>query len=323
MKYVLGPVPSRRLGRSLGINNIPPKFCSYSCLYCQVGPTVNEEIVPRAFYEPKEIRQAVEARVKAVSEAGESIDYLTFVPDGEPTLDVNLGTTIELLRPLGIKIAVISNGSLIWHRPVQEILRQADWVSLKVDSVEDGVWRGINRPHPDLELKTILSGMLDFASRYKGVLTSETMLVDRVNVTNDGILNLAEFLHTLNPHKAYLSIPTRPPAVAGCHAPGEEQLNRVYQIVSQCIPGVEYLTDYEGDAFAFSGDPVKDILSITAVHPLREDAVRELLKKTGGPWDIVEGIINQGKLRECVYEGRKFYVRRFSRINAFSGSGVE
>ncbi|MCP3869825.1 MAG: radical SAM protein [Gammaproteobacteria bacterium] len=317
-----GPVPSRRLGRSLGVNNIPPKHCTYSCLYCQVGPTVNEEIVPRAFYEPEEIRQAVESRVKAVSEAGESIDYLTFVPDGEPTLDVNLGTTIELLRPLGIKIAVISNGSLIWHKRVQETLRQADWVSLKVDCVEDGVWRGINRPHPDLELKTILSGMLDFASGYKGLLTSETMLVGRVNVTSDGILNLAEFLHKFNPHKAYLSIPTRPPAEAGCHSPGEEQLNRVYQIVKQYVADVEYLTGYEGDAFASSGDPVKDILSIAAVHPMREDAVRELLKKTGSPWDIVEGIIEQGKLRECVYEGRKFYVRRFSRINAFGRSGV-
>jgi len=154
---------------------------------------------------------------------------------------------MELLRPLGIKIAIITNGSLIWHRPVRETLKQADWVSLKVDSVEEACWRGLNRPHPDLELNTTLSGMPDFASRYKGVLTSETMLVEKINVGDDGILKVAKFLKKLKSHKAYPSIPTRPPAEAGCRVPGEEQLIRVYRIVKQHVAGVEFLTEYEGD----------------------------------------------------------------------------
>ena len=308
-----GPVPSRRLGRSLGINNIPPKSCSYSCIYCQVGPTPDKEIVPRPFYGPEEIRQAVEAQVEAALRVGESIDYLTFVPDGEPTLDEDLRRTIELIRPLDIKIAIISNGSLIWHREVQETLKHADWVSLKVDSVEASIWRRINRPHIDLELKTILAGMLEFASEYEGVLTSETMLVDGVNVSDGAVLEVAEFLSELNPHTAYLSIPTRPPAEGGVHAPDEKQLNRVYQIVSHRVARVEYLTGYEGNAFSSTGDPVEDLLAITAVHPMREEAVRELLARTGSAWDIVQGMIDAGELRESEYEGRKFYIRRFLR----------
>ncbi|MCK4471545.1 MAG: radical SAM protein, partial [Anaerolineae bacterium] len=113
-----GPVPSRRLGRSLGINNIPPKICTYSCVYCQLGRTIKMQIKRHAFYEPEKVLQDVHDKVEKVRETGERIDYLTFVPDGEPTLDVNLGREIELLRPLGIKIAVISNGSLIGREDV-------------------------------------------------------------------------------------------------------------------------------------------------------------------------------------------------------------
>jgi wyosine [tRNA(Phe)-imidazoG37] synthetase (radical SAM superfamily) len=308
-----GPVPSRRLGRSLGINNIPPKACSYSCVYCQVGPTREREIEPRPFYAPEEIRRAVEARVEEARNAGEEIDYLTFVPDGEPTLDSRLGETIELLRPLEIKIAVISNGSLIWRREVRGILKKADWVSLKVDSVDETIWRRVNRPHVDLKLDAILAGMLEFEREYKGVLTTETMLLDGVNVDDDVASAVAEFLHKLRPEKAYLSIPIRPPAERGIHAPDEQRLNRIYQIFSRRVAEVEYLTGYEGNAFASTGDPAEDLLSITAVHPMREEAVRELLVKAGSAWDIVQGLIDAGKLRESEYAGRKFYVRCFHR----------
>jgi len=313
---IFGPVPSRRLGRSLGINNIPPKACSYSCVYCQVGSTRQPEIRPRSFYAPEEIRRAVAARVDEVRHAGEEIDYLTFVPDGEPTLDSGLGSTIELLRPLGIPIAVISNGSLIWRREVRETLKRADWVSLKVDSVDESVWRRINRPHPDLDLAAILAGMLRFSNAYRGVLTSETLLVDGVNVDEAAVAEVAEFLDKLKPQKAYLSIPIRPPSEAGVRAPDEEQLNRVYQLFSRRLRGVEYLTAYEGDGFSSTGDPAQDLLSITAVHPMREEAVRELLKKTGSGWEVVQGLVDEGRLRESEYAGRRFYIRRFQRHSA-------
>ena len=107
------PVPSRRLGRSLGINNIPAKICSYSCAYCQVGRTLQMELKRRSFYSPQEIYQEVLEKVNRSESMGQAIDYLTFVPDGEPTLDINLGQEIDMLRSLGIRIAVISNASLI------------------------------------------------------------------------------------------------------------------------------------------------------------------------------------------------------------------
>ncbi|MGD9237213.1 MAG: radical SAM protein, partial [Desulfobacterales bacterium] len=132
-----GPVPSRRLGRSLGINNIPAKICTYSCVYCQVGKTTRMQIERAPFYRPEEIFRDVENKIEQAQRKGESIDYLTFVPDGEPTLDANLGQEIELLKSLGPKVAVITNGSLIWRKDVRSALAKADWVSFKIDSLTE------------------------------------------------------------------------------------------------------------------------------------------------------------------------------------------
>jgi len=123
-----GPIPSRRLGRSLGINNIPPKVCTYSCGYCQVGHTIKMRVGRQAFYEPAEILREVKEKITKVREIGEAIDYLTLVPDGEPTLDINLGREIDLLKPLGFKIAVISNASLIWREDIRDDLMQAEYL---------------------------------------------------------------------------------------------------------------------------------------------------------------------------------------------------
>ena len=304
-----GPVPSRRLGRSLGINNIPPKSCSYSCVYCQVGPTLHREIVPRAFYPPVEILAAVESSLEAAERAGEAVDYLTFVPDGEPTLDVNLGSTIELLRPLGLKIAVISNASLVWRKDVRERLAGVDWLSVKVDSVDKNLWQNINQPHPDLQLERVLKGIQAMADGFQGELTTETMLVDGVNNNKKSLSELGDFLGQVQPVKAYLAVPIRPSAEAGVHSLSEEQVNVAYQIISRKFSSLEYLIGYEGNAFASSGDVVKDLLSITAVHPMRSDAVNLLLERNGQEWDVITRLIENGKLREIQYEGHRFYIR--------------
>jgi wyosine [tRNA(Phe)-imidazoG37] synthetase (radical SAM superfamily) len=305
-----GPVPSRRLGRSLGVNNIPPKVCTYACVYCQLGRTIEMQVERRAFYEPGEISKAVQDKVERAREIGETIDYLTFVPDGEPTLDVNLGREIELLRSLGIKIAVITNASLIWREDVREALMKADWVSLKVDSTREEVWRQINRPYGTLQLTSILDGMLEFAKAYRGELATEMMLVEGVNDSDDHVKEVADFLSRLKPAKAYLSIPTRPPAEEWVRPPGEEAINRAYQTLSKRVDQLEYLIGYEGNAFAFTGNIEEDLLSITAVHPMREEAVSKLLAKARTNWPVVRKLIAQGQLVEMEYDGRKFYMRK-------------
>lgn len=306
---VFGPVPSRRLGRSLGINNIPPKHCSYSCLYCQIGTTKATEVQPKTYYRPEDIFKAVEKRVQQLKEHDETVDYLTFVPDGEPTLDAGLGKAIEMLRELAIKIAVISNASLIWRPEVRSALNLADWVSLKVDSVDEIVWRRINRPHAGLDFANILAGMLTFVGEFNGFLATETMLPEGINTGQEGVERLAAFLPKLAPDKAYLAVPTRPPADSSVQAATPETLNRIYQTVHCYVPEVELLTGYEGDAFAATGNFVEDLLAITAVHPMRKDAVLQLIANNGSDWNAVQQLLDQGRLREIEYKGHYFYLR--------------
>jgi wyosine [tRNA(Phe)-imidazoG37] synthetase (radical SAM superfamily) len=305
-----GPVPSRRLGRSLGINNIPPKICSYSCIYCQLGRTSNMRVSRQTFYEPEELVKRVQEKVESARKIGESIDYLTFVPDGEPTLDINLGREIELLKPLGIKIAVITNASLISRPDVRDDLIHADWVSLKLDSTREDLWRRINRPQGTLRLRAILHGMIDFSSSYHGDLATETMLVRDLNDNDRHVEEVADFVAQLKRARAYLSIPTRPPAEKWVQPSREETIIRAYQTFSERLDKVEYLIGYEGNAFASTEDVEQDILSITAVHPMREQAVRELLARANVEWSVVEKLVTVGQLIRTEYEGRYFYMRK-------------
>jgi wyosine [tRNA(Phe)-imidazoG37] synthetase (radical SAM superfamily) len=307
---VFGPVPSRRLGHSMGINNIPAKVCTYSCVYCQLGRTLRIETERTSFYEPREILDDAIAKVEKAGQIGLRVDYLTFVPDGEPTLDLNLGRAIELLRPLGIKIAVITNGSLISRKDVRKELAKADWVSLKVDCTRKEVWRLINRPQPALELPAILQGMVDFAKFFKGELVTETMLVRGLNDKSDQLREVAEFIEHLQPAKAYVSVPTRPPAEKWVEYPDEKSVNEAYQIFTEHLKAVEYLISYEGTDFAITGDPEEDILSITAVHPMREEALAKLLREAELDRSIVDRLVKQGKLLELVYRGKNFYMRK-------------
>lgn len=305
-----GPVPSRRLGHSLGINNIPPKTCTYSCVYCQLGNTINMPVERKNFYKVADITQAVKEKVKQVKEKGEQIDYLSFVPDGEPTLDANLGQEIELLKSLGIKIAIISNASLTWREDVRQDLSEADWVSLKVDTANDKTWHRINRPQKSLRLETIFEGMLKFVTTFKGEFTTETMLIQGINDNSGELKEIADFLSQLKPNKAYLAIPTRPPAKRAIRAANEQAVNIAYQIFTEKLSNVEYLIGYEGNAFALTGKVEDDLLSITSVHPMRQEAVIQFLKKANKDWGVIEKLIKEGSLLELEYQGRKFYARK-------------
>ena len=310
---VFGPVPSRRLGRSLGVNHIPPKTCTYTCAYCQLGRTPYMPVERETFYDPERIVREVQIKIEQAREAGEAVDYVTFVPDGEPTLDLNLGREIALLKPLGVPIAVISNASLIWREDVRAELAQADWVSLKVDAVREAEWRRVDRPRGSLALSPILDGIRAFARIYRGTLVTETMLVRGINDAPEVVAALADFLGEVHPATAYLSIPIRPPAEPWVSPPSEETITRVYQQVQSCVSHVETLLGYEGNAFAATGDAAQDLLSITAVHPMRRDAVEAFLARTGADWAVVRRLIDQDALIETAYQEHIFYTRRLVR----------
>lgn len=309
---IFGPVPSRRLGRSLGINNIPHKVCSYSCAYCQVGKADTMQVERQVFYSPDAIARQVELKLQSLSFA-DFPDYLTLVPDGEPTLDIHLGKLIVRLKSFGIPVAVITNSSLIHRKDVQDELMHADYISVKVDTVNHDSWKKINKPHKELDLESILMAIPDFSKAYKGMLVTESMLTKGINDTEEELTQLARYLKKIKSDIAYIAIPTRPPAFEGIYPADEAAVTLAYDIFSYFCISAELLIGYEGNAFASSGNFADDILSITAVHPMREDAVMELLHKTNGEISLLNRLIEKRMLKKLEFNGSAFYLRKFTK----------
>jgi wyosine [tRNA(Phe)-imidazoG37] synthetase (radical SAM superfamily) len=306
-----GPIPSRRLGKSLGINNIASqKACSYNCIYCQIGNTLRQSMVRQVFYDPESLVNDIEKHLKKLDKEN-APDYLTFVANGEPTLDINLGREIRLLKKFNIPIAVITNSSLIYHPQVQEDLNEADWVSVKVDSVLETVWKKINQPLTSIDLENVLHGLKDFSAVYKGKLHTETMLLEGYNDSIIHMSQTASFIASLNPLKAYLSVPTRPPALKSIKAVSEERILEVWQIFQKMGITTELLTGFEGTGAGTTGNAIEDILNITAVHPLREDTMAALLKHDKTDDSVINSLIAQGLIKGMNHNGKTFYVRSY------------
>ena len=304
-----GPIPSRRLGHSLGINNVTRKACSYTCVYCQVGPTTEKIIEPKTFFTPAQIHEAVAQHVHKLRQRGLPVDYLTFVPEGEPTLDSNLGESIDRLRDLGIPVAVISNSTLLWRSEVRERLARADLVSVKVDTVHADAWHRINLPHRELSLSSILQGIEQFAAEFRGTLITDTMLIAGMNDARESLEDTAQFLAGITPDTAYLAVPIRPMTVKKEHATDHAGLVRAHEIFAAHLPSVELLTGHEPGEFAHTGDARDDLLAITAVHPMREEDVRRLLGRDHAAWGVVESLLAEGKLEVIEYGGLPYYLR--------------
>ncbi len=308
---MFGPVPSRRLGRSLGVNNVPYKHCSFSCVYCQAGRTTRLEVERRRFYPwERVVREAVKAARRARP------DHVTFAPDGEPTLDADLGREVRGIREAGVPVAVLTNSSLLWREDVRADLYGCDLVSVKVDAASEEVFRRVNRPHPRLSLGEVLNGLREFSKGFRGRLITETMLVDGVNDFEEEVRRIARFVAELGPDVAYIAVPTRPPAERWVKPPPEEAVVRAYRVFEELMPGrVRLLTGYEGAGFeASSKDPVKGLLSIVAVHPLRLDYALKLLEKRGlEASEALERMVAEGLVRVVEYRGYRFVVRRFRR----------
>jgi len=305
-KIVFGPVPSRRLGYSLGVNNVYDKYCSYSCIYCQAGRTTRLVIDRMKFYEVNELVQQV-----IVEANKKKPDVVSFVPNGEPTLDINLGREAELIKKeLNLPLAIFTNSSLLTRQDVIDDLMFFDIVSVKVDTVEHVTWRKINRPHPKLCLEEILDSIKSFSKQYEGRLITETMLVKGVNDNEEEYESIAEFIAGLRVDKVYIQAPIRPPAEKWVKPPSEDEFTKAYHIFHKYLGSkVELLISSEPKSFKFTDNLVEEIASTIYVHPIRIDYVSELAVKHGKNAEQIIDELLRNKIAKIVeYEGKKFLV---------------
>lgn len=308
---IFGPVTSRRLGQSLGINHIPAKTCSYACVYCQLGRTYPMQVKRESFFSPEEIDRELTQRLRQLRETNEPVDWVTFVPSGEPTLDLCLKKEIENTKAHGLKVAVISNSSLMGMEEVRDALMEADWVSLKVDAGNDSMWRKVNRPYGSLNYEEMLKGIVTFSRRYRGILVTESMLIKGMNDNESEIADITRALSSIRPKKSYLMVPTRPPAESGVERPNAETLGQIVkQVRGVCPHEIECITGDENEERVFVTDAVVyDILAITSVHPVRESTLRLLLERKRVDFSLIEELVAQNKLLSFFYGGTTFYRR--------------
>lgn len=301
-----GPVRSRRLGWSVGVNNIPAKTCSYACVYCQVGATDRARLDRAPFLDPGEIVAAVRTRLVECRAEGQAVDVVTFVPDGEPTLDAHLGEALRGVAALGPDVAVLTNGSLLWRDDVREDLIAASWVSIKVDTLDPATWTRLNRPIGGLRLDTVLDGVRRFAAEYRGDLVTETMLVAGMNDDDASLERTAAFVSALAPLRAYITLPTRPPTEPGVRAPSHETACRAAGIFHAAEIPVSCLLEDIEDPFTIIGDPTQALLGIVAVHPMLESSARDRLARSGADWSVAQALLDSGRITAVHHAGRTY-----------------
>ena len=226
MRCIFGPVPSRRLGRSLGVDVIPPKTCSYDCLYCESGPTTHLTVVRQAFIDPDSVLRELLDFLSA--HPRELVDVLTFSSAGEPTLYEPLGELIHEIKGRfpGYPLVVLTNGSLLWDESVRRALLEADRVVPSLDAVTEDVFRCVSRPHTSLDLFSIIEGLKAFRKEYRGELCVEVLLVNGVNDSEEHLRALRRALDAVQPDAVELNTVDRPPAYAGIRGLDADALRR-------------------------------------------------------------------------------------------------
>lgn len=220
-RHVFGPVPSRRLGRSLGIDLVPFKVCSYDCIYCQLGRTTKRTIERADFFRLDEILWEVDGAM----ESGPGQDVITLSGSGEPTLYSRLGELIPALKKrTGLPLAVLTNGSLLWDPQVREDLSEADLILPSLDAGDERLFRYVNRPHPAIAFDRMIQGLVDFRKQYTGKLWLEVFLLAGVTAMEAEVKNIARIAQSISPDRVQLNTVTRPPAEGFAHPVPPERM---------------------------------------------------------------------------------------------------
>ena len=297
--FAYGPVPSRRFGRSVGVSPIPAKVCSYSCVYCQLGRTRSMGIKRQSFFAKEAIFADIEKTVRA--NAGK-IDVITFVGDGEPTLNSDLGWLLQnCAEKYSYRRAVITNGSLLWKEDVRRDLQSADIVNITVSAARADTFRKLHRPHGGLKFETVIGGIEAFAADFKGKIWAEVMLVDGVNTDSEELQELKTLINRIGFHKTFVMVPTRPPAESWVKIPSEQKV-----IEAVTLFQASDVTNVENGAFGLDEfqDAKEAIIETSHRHPLRKEQARAIEKHFKE--HVLNSLIENGSLKETKYEGRIF-----------------
>ncbi|MHA1568752.1 MAG: radical SAM protein [Alphaproteobacteria bacterium] len=302
---IFGPVPSRRLGMSLGVDVIPMKVCSYDCVYCELGKTTQHTMERKTYTSPETVIRAMEAYF--AENRGARLDYVTFSGSGEPTLNAEIGRFIRRAKQLtDTPVAVLTNGSLFYDPEVRRDLMLADLVVPSLDAVKQDVFVKVNQPAPGLMVSDIVSGIQQFCRDFSGETWLEILFVEGINDRPDHVRQLAEATRWIAPTKIQLTTVVRPPGFG--HAPpvGVEKL---HEMASLFTGNVEVVAELERrESGAYQEEKGDEIIAMLKIRPM---TVEDLSSSTGMHRNEVIKYLDQLRrehsVQETAFSGKTYF----------------
>jgi wyosine [tRNA(Phe)-imidazoG37] synthetase (radical SAM superfamily) len=304
-RFVYGPVPSRRLGLSLGVDILPFKTCTLDCAYCQLGSTGKTVLRRASYFPPKDIL----AQIKEALDSGQRIDIITFSGSGEPTLNRDIGRLIRAIKRMTrVPVAVLTNGTLLGRADVRRDLAAADIVVPSLDAVPEGLFRRVNRPHPSLRSDKLIEGLARFRKGFKGLIWLEVMFVKGVNDSPAHIRALKKAADLIRPDRIHLNTVVRPPADVRAKPLSPGAMDKVRRALG---PRAEVVASFKGrerPPAAVALD--RAILDTVGRRPVTvEDITAALGRHRDEVLKAIVSLLRRGEVRESPHGGRTFFSR--------------
>ena len=305
-KYLFGPVPSRRLGRSLGVDITPMKTCTQNCIYCQLGKDAPQTLERKAYIPIEDV--LTELKMKIAD--GLKADFVTISGSGEPTLHSELARLIDGIHQItDIPVAVITNGTLLSRADVQEDCAKADVVLPSLDAGDADTFEKINHPHPDLDFETFAEGLVQFSNKYQGKLWLEVFLCEGVNTSKSALANLKTWIDRIHPDKVHINTAVRP--VVHSEAAKVEH-NRLKQLGRFLSPQAEVIANF--NKYAVTGSREVDADSVLETLQRRPCSLEDLQEGLGIEKNklqpVLDALKSAGRIACEVREQKKFYKAR-------------
>jgi wyosine [tRNA(Phe)-imidazoG37] synthetase (radical SAM superfamily) len=302
MKHVYGPVPSRRLGFSLGVDLVPYKTCSLDCIYCQLGKTTQKSIERKLFTR----KENVLGEVKEVLNKKQRIDYITFSGSGEPTLNSDIGGLIREIKAVtSVPVAVLTNGTLLFMEDVQRDLLGADLVLPSLDAVSQRIFRSINRPHDSLKVEVVVAGLKNFRKIYKGRIWLEIMLIKNFNDNIKELLRIKNAISEIQPDRVYLNTVVRPPSEIYAKPLDRDEMMAVKNFLDKSC---EVIAEFHGQKVGEVQNVEDAIVEMTKRRPVTiVDIANVIGISVANAQQMIKGLKAKGKLKEKQYQKKKYY----------------
>jgi wyosine [tRNA(Phe)-imidazoG37] synthetase (radical SAM superfamily) len=304
-RYLYGPVPSRRLGRSLGIDLVPHKICTYDCIYCQIGETTKKTLLRKEYNPVEEILGEVKRFLPL--EGDSPIDHFSLSGSGEPTLHSQIGSVIKGIKSISsVPVAVITNGSLLYKKEVREALLEADIVLPSLDAVSPEIFKKINQPHHEITVEKVIEGMIEFRKVYRGEIWLEILLCKGINDCQNELQRLQEAIGRIQPDRIHLNTVVRPPSEQWAIPLTQGELEAIRQFLGE---KASIISEFDRHLEPVPGKDFQQVILKTLKR--RPLSLADLTVRMGIPSDeithSIDQLMREGKIRSLIFGDSTYY----------------